>query len=299
MGKKNNRKKRRYASRKRNMIRDLIDFKRLLLVIAAMAACLVVFVFTDVLPPTFGEAHDRPWLRIAAMLAISGIILGVAVIWNPERATLTGRLLTLAMILLFLVQNHRMYILFAVAFACAMLGYVLFHWIKYEKLYCVQGIAFCFLGILSANGAKYCNFVEDPNGPHFWLVSLILAIVVIVLTIVICVHQKYPKSECIAYVICVPLLSWLAFYATMNSLNYSLDLSEPTEMLCEIKDKELNISSGRTTHYHYELTVEMDGNEVILEVSEAHYDASAVGDDITVSRYEGFFRDPYYIVEHS
>ena len=299
MGKKNNRKKRRYVSRKRNMIRDLIDFKRLLLVIAAMAACLVVFVFTDVLPPTFGEAHDRPWLRIAAMLAISGIILGVAVIWNPERATLTGRLLTLAMILLFLIPNHRMYVLFAVAFACAMLGYVLFHWIKYEKLYCVQGIAFCFLGILSLGGVKYCNYVENPNGLHFGLVSLILAIVVIVLTIVICVHQRYPMGDCIGYVICVPLLSWLAFYATMNSLNYSLDLSEPTEMLCEIKDKELNISSGRTTHYHYELTVEMDGNEVILEVSEAHYDASAVGDDITVSRYAGFFRDPYYIVEHS
>ena len=70
-------------------------------------------------------------------------------------------------------------------------------------------------------------------------------------------------------------------------------------MVCEIKDKELNISSGRTTHYHYELTVEMDGNEVILEVSEAHYDAAIIGDDITVSRYAGFFRDPYYIVEHS
>lgn len=297
MGKKNNRKKRRYASRKRNTIRDLIDFKRLLLVIAAMAACLVVFVFTDVLPPTFGEAHDRSWLRIAAMLAISGIILGVAVIWNPERATLTGRILTLAIILLFLIPDHRMYVLFAVALACAMVGYVLFHWIKYEKLYCVQGIAFCFLGILSANGAKYCNYVENPNGLHFGLVSLILAIVVIVLTIVICVHQKYPTGDCIAYVICVPLLSWLAFYATMNNLNYSLDFSEPTELVLEIEDKEAHLSSGKFKSIHYELTVEIDGKKVILEVSEAHYDAATVGDDITVSCYAGFFRDPYYIVE--
>jgi hypothetical protein len=297
MGKKNNRKKRRYASRKRNTIRDLIDFKRLLLVIAAMAACLVVFVFTDVLPPTFGEAHDRPWLRIAAMLAISGVILGVAVIWNPERATLTVRILTLAIILLFLIPDHRMYVLFAVALACAMVGYVLFHWIKYEKLYCVQGIAFCFLGILSLGGVKYCNYVENPNGLHFGLVSLILAIVVIVLTIVICVHQKYPTGDCIAYVICVPLLSWLAFYATMNSLNYSLDFSEPTEMVVEIEDKEVHVSSGKGTTTHYELAVEIDGNKVILEVSEAHYDDTMVGDDITVSCYNGFFRAPYYIVE--
>ena len=297
MGKKNNRKKRRYASRKRNTIRDLIDFKRLLLVIAAMAACLVVFVFTDVLPPTFGEAHDRPWLRIAAMLAISSIILGVAVIWNPERATLAGRLLTLAIILLFLIPDHRMYVLFAVALACAMVGYVLFHWIKYEKLYCVQGIAFCFLGILSLGGVKYCNYVENPNGLHFGLVSLILAIVVIVLTIVICVHQKYPTGDCIAYVICVPLLSWLAFYATMNSLNYSLDFSEPTELVLEIEDKEAHLSSGKFKSIHYEFTVEIDGKKVILEISEAHYDAVTVGDDITVSRYAGFFRDPYYIAE--
>ena len=297
MGKKNNRKKRRYASRKRNTIRDLIDFNRLLLVIAAMAACLVVFVFTDVLPPAFGEAHDRPWLRIAAMLAISSIILGVAVIWNPERATLTGRLLTLAIILLFLIPDHRMYVLFAVALACAMVGYVLFHWIKYEKLYCVQGIAFCFLGILSLGGVKYCNYVENPNGLHFGLVSLILAIVVIVLTIVICVHQKYPTGDCIAYVICVPLLSWLAFYATMNSLNYSLDFSEPTELVLEIEDKEAHLSSGKFKSIHYEFTVEIDGKKVILEISEAHYDAVTVGDDITVSRYAGFFRDPYYIVE--
>ncbi len=292
MGKKNKRKKRRYVSR-----RDLIDFKRLLLVIAAMIACLVVFVFADVLPPTFGEVHDRPWLRIAAMLAIGGIILGVAVIWNPERATLTGRFLVLAIILLFLIPNHRMYVLFAVALACAMLGYVLFHWIKYEKLYCVQGIAFCFLGILSANGSKYCNYVEDPNGLHFWLVPLILTIIVMVLTIVICVHQRYPRGECFAYVICVPLLFWLASYVTMNNLNYSLDFSEPTEMVLEITDKELNISSGRTTHYHYEFAVEIDGNEVTLEVSEAHYDVAAVGDDITVFCYAGFFHDPYYIVE--
>lgn len=297
MGKKNNRKKRRYASRKRNTIRDLIDFNRLLLVIAAMAACLVVFVFTDVLPPTFGEAHDRPWLRIAAMLAISGIILGVAVIWNPERATLTGRLLTLAIILLFLIPDHRMYVLFAVALACAMVGYVLFHWIKYEKLYCVQGIAFCFLGILSANGAKYCNYVENPNGLHFGLVPLILAIVIMALTIVICVHQKYPTGDCIAYVICVPLLSWLAFYATMNSLNYSLDFSEPTELVLKIEDKEAHLSSGKFKSIHYEFTVEIDGKKVILEISEAHYDAVTVGDDITVSRYAGFFRDPYYIAE--
>lgn len=297
MGKKNNRKKRKYVSRNRNMIRDLIDFKRLLLVVAAMVACVVVFVFADVLPPTFGEAHDRPWLRIAAMLAIGGMILGVAVIWNPESATLTGRFLMLAIILLFLIPNHRMYILFAMVLACAILGYVLFHGIKYEKLYCVQGIAFCFLGMLSASGAKYYNYVENPNGLHFWLVSLVLAIIAMALTIFICIHRRRPVGESIAYVICVPLLFWLASCVTMGNLNYSLDFSEPTEMVVEIEDKEVHVSSGKGTTTHYELAVEIDGNKVILEVSEAHYDDTMVGDDITVSCYNGFFRAPYYIVE--
>lgn len=263
-----------------------------------MVACVVVFVFVDVLPPTFVEAHDSPWFRIVAMLAIGGMILGVAVIWNPERATLTGRLLMLAIILLFLIPNHRIYMLFAMVLACTMLVYVLFHWIKYEKLYCVQGIAFCFLGILSASGAKYYNYVENPNGLHFGLVSLILAIVVMVLTIVICIHQRYTMGECFAYVICVPLLFWLASCVTMGNLNYSLDFSEPTEMVLEIEDKEAHVSSGKFKSIHYELTVEIDGNKVILEVSEAHYDAFGVGDDIIVSRYQGFFDDPYYILEN-
>jgi hypothetical protein len=73
-----------------------------------------------------------------------------------------------------------------------------------------------------------------------------------------------------------------------------LDVSEPEHFEAYILDKEID-SSGKSTEY--EMTVEIGGQQIQLDVSQSVYFRYEIGQNLPVDLYQGFFNDPYYINE--
>ena len=104
-----------------------------------------------------------------------------------------------------------------------------------------------------------------------------------------------PTSERIALPFCALLLGFCFTWLTLGSMNVYLDTSAPTYEEYVIVDKDIDAGPRRVTTY--ELKVERDGKTFNIGVSEETYYDMEIGDQITLSIYEGAFGEPYLIFD--
>lgn len=85
-----------------------------------------------------------------------------------------------------------------------------------------------------------------------------------------------------------------ALFFTMPAINYMFDTSEGVSQVVEIENKR--ISEGSKNRDTYYIVVDYNGNGTDLKVSAGFYRSLKIGDDVTVTTYEGFLGDEYVIV---
>lgn len=85
-----------------------------------------------------------------------------------------------------------------------------------------------------------------------------------------------------------------ALLFTMPAINYMFDTSEGVSQVLEIENKRISRHAKNRDDYY--ITVDYNGTETDLQISAGFYRSLKIGDDVTVTAYEGFLGDEYVIV---
>lgn len=141
------------------------------------------------------------------------------------------------------------------------------------------------------------TFVQNPNGAHFWKISLTLAAVGCVVCIHLLLQGKIQlKDNRLSERVFLPILvlggCFSLFWLTAQNLNYALDSSTPTRFETVITEKNEYHSKSVTSYY---LTVRLNGEAVEMSVLSGEYERVQIGDAYSVLQYDGAFGDAYYI----
>lgn len=269
-----------------------------ILVLLLLPVCL----FFLMVHPGFRDFRNSVAFDILFRLGISGVILYFAWIWKkksskPAKWTLTAAAVTVWFPLL--IPSYRVFLWTATVLEFLGIGILLWEQIRLGKhseplLY----VAAFLLLILMSNAGGY-TFVENPNGLHFWEISLTFTLLSGIFAGYLVFTGKLKlkddrKSERIAFAAAGFLVGFFLIWPTMLNLNYLLDNRPPEIYEMPVQEKDIN-TSGKNTTYH--IYVSFQGEALDLEVSQSQYDGYAVGDQVPVALYQGAFGDPFYVVE--
>lgn len=181
---------------------------------------------------------------------------------------------------------------FLLAVACAAL------WVWFRKGKCRMPAIFAgvFVFICISTMDLY-TFVQNPNGAHFWKISLTLAAVGCVICIHLLLQGKIQlKDNRLSEQILLPILvcgvCFCVTWMTVQNLNYALDSSTPTRFETVITEKNEYHSKSVTSYY---LTIRLNGEAVEMSVLSGEYERVQIGDAYPVLQYDGAFGDAYYI----
>lgn len=123
------------------------------------------------------------------------------------------------------------------------------------------------------------------------IVSLVTSLVVLAGYILINKGLRNGLADAIATIVVVAFLG----LGTVGQLNYLLDFGPADTQTAKVVDKQI-LRSTRSTSY--DCTVQLpDGEYMELTLSARAYKAMDIGDDVTVTHYEGAFRIPFSTVQ--
>lgn len=205
----------------------------------------------------------------------------VSTIWLPKIPQIPMRICVLADTV------------FLLAVACA----ALWVWFRKGKYY----VPAAFAGVLVLIGFSTMDlytFVQNPNGAHFWKISLTLAAVGCIICIHLLLQGKIQlKDNRLSERVFLPILvlggCFSLFWLTAQNLNYALDRSTPTRFETVITEKRSEYHT-RAGEYYY-ITARLNGEAVELSVLSGEYERVQIGDAYPVLQYDGALGDAYYI----
>lgn len=238
---------------------------------------------------------------IFAMVLLTVSALGF--VWIPQYASprAVQILLTASVSTLWLPKIPQMPMricvladtVFLLAVACA----ALWVWFRKGKYY----VPAAFAGVLVLIGFSTMDlytFVQNPNGAHFWKISLTLAAVGCIICIHLLLQGKIQlKDNRLSERVFLPILvlggCFSLFWLTAQNLNYALDRSTPTRFETVITEKRSEYHT-RAGEYYY-ITARLNGEAVELSVLSGEYERVQIGDAYPVLQYDGALGDSYYI----
>ncbi len=124
----------------------------------------------------------------------------------------------------------------------------------------------------------------------FWPLFLISSFVYSVAFLPMALASRYLKNRLITAVIMIPVM--LLGMGTIAQLNYLLDFTSADNHIVMVTDKRSDYGIRATSHY---CTVQFtDGKTTELALSASDYKQIDLGEQISVTYYEGIFHIPFY-----
>ena len=141
---------------------------------------------------------------------------------------------------------------------------------------------------------------------HFWLPSLIVAIVIFVISLIVVLKIYFSKKaegdltpEYRNNLISIPIAGILFGFCValmcISSFNYIFDFSQPIKQTYTVIEKE--VVGGVGVPYTSTLFLKDGNNEVKISVGNDVYEKYEIGGEIVISLYQGAFNVPYYVYE--
>ena len=165
------------------------------------------------------------------------------------------------------------------------------------KEYLVLIVTACFFAITNIKDTIYYSFVNSPDGVHFWQVGIVIAIIgTLVFGFFIFSGKTAIRKpgDCIGVLLLSFIVCFSVGWMTVLNLNYVLD-SPLNVQEFEIVDCDFDMGHRKLTRYKF--FIDVNGESVELSVPQSKYYSKEKGETVAVSLYNGFFNDPFYIVE--
>ncbi|MBQ3506178.1 MAG: hypothetical protein IJA89_05355 [Clostridia bacterium] len=142
----------------------------------------------------------------------------------------------------------------------------------------------------------------------FWLLPLIIASMATIVSVIIVIRKcavkrgltttemrlDKPKSLSISVALLTFVCAFSVLWIGLNVLNYTLDSSTPVLKTYTVIDKKQR--GGGKTLKKYDLV--LDSEELTLSVDIYTYKNYEIGEEITISVYQGAFNEAYYVYEN-
>jgi hypothetical protein len=151
----------------------------------------------------------------------------------------------------------------------------------------------CVSCVLLLRALLDINTLSYNNG---WILMAIIAVILFVLYQIPTDGFSLDKRSKYVLLFMMPLLTFCYAFGSVILINKLGDSSEPVRYPTEVMDKR--ISSGKTTTYYLELK-KWDGlkEDEEVRVTRSEYEATPIGDSVTVYQYPGRFRMPWIELE--
>ncbi|MBR1810809.1 MAG: hypothetical protein IJ766_04045 [Clostridia bacterium] len=267
--------------------------------IAVLLALVAVFLI-EILPAA-NAVRDLPGYDI--VYAVMKFLSLLYFTWKSKlkpHAILEKLLLTVgtgAYLFASLMFSGQVSVIVLLLFLYALIGCAVRHFFQEKRYSAVTNAVTGIIALIALASWRAFNYVDNPDGIHFWKVALPAALVFGFLAALVLVTgvgklKDNRRSERICFPLLVAFAAFILVVVTCADLNYALDRSDPTAYQTVVADK--HSSGGRSPSYY--LSAEVNGEERAFDVGLTTYDEYEVGDEMTVVLYEGAFHDPYYLI---
>ena len=273
------------------------SWRKMLLILSA-----AIGLYFFLLYPGMQDFRDTLAFDILFRLVSSGAVMYFAWVWKKKPSPLAKWTLTaIACIVWFplLIPSYRIFLFSVMMLEFVSVAVLLWEQINLQKHTEVLLFVTAVLLLIASGNASSYTFVENPNGMHFGLPTVLFTLLAGAFSGYLIFFGRLKlkddrKSERITFVFAGFLVGFFLTWPTILNLNYLLDnqISQVYEM--PVEEKDIN-TSGKNTSYH--LYVSFQGGQLKLDVSQSQYYAYEPGDIVPVTLYEGAFHDPFYIVE--
>lgn len=207
-------------------------------------------------------------------------------------------LITVFVILLSLISNDRMYYVLILMWVFVSSGCFIYDYMKQyrdtkteyprDRMFYIHAMSILFIVFPLTD----LTIIQDGTMALVSLgVGLFVCVVAVIFMLILKINLKQNLELTVSMFFIVPLL----FFLLIAGLNYALDDSISETHVYEIID--LEVDSGPRTPTTYEVYFEIDGKREHIGVDEDLYYELEIGDDISVSIYDGFFGFEYLIHE--
>lgn len=166
---------------------------------------------------------------------------------------------------------------------------------KTVKVLCWEWVYLLLCHLSGSIGQTYC---DETSALRFLMFPIIIAIVSVPVSVFLfdkgLIQLKDARmSEAVAAVIIIAVAAFGIVYCGTCNLNYVLDRSEPIKETAIIKETEAIHGARSSISYHF--TLDVDGTEIDMQVTEHEYFNFKEGDEYKIELYEGALGAPYYI----
>ncbi len=235
---------------------------KLLLCSVITAICLVV---------AFLKSNEIPWLGKSALI-------GFSILYTLFNFVSIGRYTLLVF-----------YIFGIISIIIAIYLYFRKH-VSYSSIICVGcfSLLSAFMVVLDLKTVSDFTFLLPTLIP-----TAVLTIISIFLTIKF--SEKLSKQNRVFVPLAALMFSFFGIWMSLNLFNFVFDNSLPSYETYEIIEKEIN--TGGRSPTTYDLTVKNNEREFEISVSETSYYSVSVGEQITITFYEGALKEAYYVYE--
>jgi hypothetical protein len=164
---------------------------------------------------------------------------------------------------------------------------------QFETYPLIIGLILFILPVSTVNRFEYLG-----NTNFVWLYSAIIGVLFTLIAIILVIKYKddIQEHENIYF---IPLLTMMAsvifFGLSALFFNYVIDDSSLSDILVEIID--MDIDTGYRSLTTYDLTIVYNNEEYVIGTSQSMYYQLEIGDEITITYYEGAFGIEYLVYE--
>ncbi|PKL00385.1 MAG: hypothetical protein CVV56_06600 [Tenericutes bacterium HGW-Tenericutes-1] len=256
--------------------------------------------------PNLQFIRDSYWYIVAYYILVDGIVLYV--MFKPAFKTslpskiILGLLVLLPLYRLFEINPKISLLLIYFHGLAIILTTIIVYYIKhinnepkrqFETYPLIIGLILFILPVSTVNRFEYLG-----NTNFVWLYSAIIGVLFTLIAIILVIKYKddIQEHENIYF---IPLLTMMAsvifFGLSALFFNYVIDDSSPSDILVEIID--MDIDTGYRSLTTYDLTIAYNNEEYVIGTSQSMYYQLEIGDEITITYYEGAFGIEYLIYE--
>lgn len=127
------------------------------------------------------------------------------------------------------------------------------------------------------------------------LTGFIFGLLTFIISLVMLSQQKKYTGYKLEFRLAILFFSPLVFFLLFNTINYSLDTSQPTTHELIILD--LDVDTGFRDITQFKVYFNMDGKTYHVGVSQTDFYGYQIGDTIEIKIYKGFLNEPYMLYE--